>query len=305
MTASLPTVQIEALAALRNRTARLIASRMAPEVELVFLRLLNEVVVRTRIEGADLVDIVPPGWPTRLAESLVEAKRPFFQRAAASGWNMAREQMGLEKDDGLYGGVGVSDGFLTSPTEQQVEEYFARTSKLEAGKYANQTNSVFEEIKQRQMRSVHPETGQEIIDPAGLDVEQLARALEQTMTGFTRPYARLIARTGSNWAMNEGALQSYVDIGVTKIVWYTTLGDLTCPFCSSLHGKIVDVREPFVAAGGTVEGLAVDSAGSERVVSMTVPERIGNIGHPPLHPNCRCTIVPEVESTAASIQDLL
>ena len=70
------------------------------------------------------------------------------------------------------------------------------------------------------------------------------------------------------------------------MVWVATQDDITCPFCRAMDGTIVPIDEPFWHDGDTFEVTAGDV-----VRSLAFPF---DIDHPPLHPFCRCAIVPNI-----------
>lgn len=92
--------------------------------------------------------------------------------------------------------------------------------------------------------------------------------------------AERIARTETLKASNTAANAAYKQTGyVVSQVWYANPG--ACAFCEELDGTTVGLDETFASEGETIEGG--DS-------TMTVDYE--NVDVPPLHPNCRCTIIP-------------
>src|SRR5690606_4734669 len=55
-----------------------------------------------------------------------------------------------------------------------------------------------------------------------------------------------------------------------------------CEFCQALNGKIVGLSSSFANVGENVEG----ALGGVYIVDYM------DITHPPLHPNCKCSILP-------------
>ena len=96
----------------------------------------------------------------------------------------------------------------------------------------------------------------------GLSNDELA-ALLQRGYAFSRERSEMIARTETAFADVEGNLLAYEQSGVVASKkWITGAG--CCDLCDELNGKVVPLKANF--PGG----------------------RKG----PPLHPNCRCDIVP-------------
>ena len=99
--------------------------------------------------------------------------------------------------------------------------------------------------------------------------------------------ARMLAHTGAIWAANEGAMNRYADDGIAVVEWLTADDDLRCPFCADMNGKRVETKEAFLSAG---DSLTVPGAGT-----LKIPGTF-DIRHPPAHPNCRCTLIPIVDT---------
>jgi SPP1 gp7 family putative phage head morphogenesis protein len=98
---------------------------------------------------------------------------------------------------------------------------------------------------------------------AGEGMVPLANRITEAVDtiGITR--ARMMARTETMYAVNQGALLRYTQAGVEKVEWLSsTEDDRVCDECEALNGQIFDIDE--------------------------VPEI-------PVHPNCRCCTAPVVE----------
>jgi HK97 family phage portal protein len=103
--------------------------------------------------------------------------------------------------------------------------------------------------------------------------------------GLARYDAERIARTETIWAWNEGAVQGYIQSGIVKKKeWLSSADDRTCDWCPLMDGKVVDVEANFFSMG---DNFNVDGS----VLNFEYED----VGHPPLHPQCRCTIVPVIE----------
>ena len=97
----------------------------------------------------------------------------------------------------------------------------------------------------------------------------------------------MIARTETIRSSNAGAVEAYAQAGIIQKQWFTAEDARVCPFCAEMHGKIVGVRDNYFNRGDMMEVEEAEKA------SMTFSYE--DIGWPPLHPNCRCTILPVVE----------
>ena len=101
---------------------------------------------------------------------------------------------------------------------------------------------------------------------AGESIPKLAsrvKAVYEDAKGFR---ATRIARTEILSASNQGALQAYDQSGVVEKKEWLIAGD-ACEDCVPMQGEVVKLHDNF--------SCGVDS--------------------PPLHPNCRCTILPVIE----------
>jgi hypothetical protein len=119
----------------------------------------------------------------------------------------------------------------------------------------------------------------------GLTPKEIAAQLLEAGLAQTEARARTLAHTGTMWAYNEGAVQRYSAEGVGVVEWLTADDDLRCPLCAEMNGKRIETGDAFFEAGDSL------SAGG---LSMKIPSgaRGFSIRHPPLHPNCRCALVP-------------
>jgi SPP1 gp7 family putative phage head morphogenesis protein len=98
---------------------------------------------------------------------------------------------------------------------------------------------------------------------AGEGMVPLAKRITEAVDtiGITR--ARMMARTETMYAVNQGALLRYTQAGVEKVEWLSsTEDDRVCDECEALNGQIFD---------------------------------IDNVPEIPVHVNCRCCTAPVVE----------
>ena len=132
----------------------------------------------------------------------------------------------------------------------------------------------------------------------------------------------MIARTETIRSSNAGAVMSYAKAGIEEKQWYTAQDGNVCGFCAEMHGKVIGTSDTFFNRGDTMlielpEQLMVQQALewlekglwvgdvlcgiSDVMVAVNKETRIAtmtftyeDVGAPPLHPNCRCTILPVV-----------
>lgn len=102
-----------------------------------------------------------------------------------------------------------------------------------------------------------------------------------TLFGDMEKYrAERIARSEVVRASNFAATEAYEQSGVVEqLQWLTTEDDRTDDECASMDGKIISLGESFLKQGENIGKLTMD---------------YGDVDFPPLHPSCRCTVVPLV-----------
>ena len=183
--------------------------------------------------------------------------------AAAAQWQNVYLRSAYEK------GVTHADAALVDagviPPSQTVEAVFRVPQHADAA-------GLIYTRSYRELRGVTEAMGQEISRvlaegiTQGQNPRRMATAINDRVDKVGLHRARLIARTETVRAHNEGALNRYADVrdrieGVRALVEFTTAGDdRVCPECSALEGSVWDV----------------DSARGEI----------------PVHPNCRCAWLP-------------
>lgn len=93
--------------------------------------------------------------------------------------------------------------------------------------------------------------------------------------------AERISRTETLFVANQGTEMAYFQSGyVTGKQWYANPG--ACEFCRQMDGKVMALGKAFGSEGTEVDG---DKGGSYLL-------NYGDLNYPPLHPDCRCTIIP-------------
>lgn len=94
-----------------------------------------------------------------------------------------------------------------------------------------------------------------------------------------------LARTETLKVSNNATAWAYKQTGYVKAKeWYTNPG--ACEICDSLNGKTAGLEEEFAKLGSNIE--YTDNEGNTQTYAVDYDD----IENPPVHPNCRCTIVP-------------
>lgn len=108
----------------------------------------------------------------------------------------------------------------------------------------------------------------------GESVTQIRKRIEQS-TAFDSARSTTIARTEVVRTQNFASIEAWRDSGlVEKKVWYTAEDERVEPECAALHGKEFELD------------------------ATIADDDYGDIDAPPLHPNCRCTLLPVTSSKA-------
>jgi len=113
----------------------------------------------------------------------------------------------------------------------------------------------------------------------GWSIYQTQQEIQNKFTQYDETRAETIARTELIRASNMGARISYEVFGIREMVWLDTDDSRTCPICKRLDGKTVAMGQPFAEIGEEIEGYTI----SYEAVEV-----------PPVHPRCRCTVIPKL-----------
>lgn len=121
----------------------------------------------------------------------------------------------------------------------------------------------------------------------GLGMDGIAKLIMDVFDTCTKYRSLLIARTETIRASNGGAEAAYMQSGVVEgKEWLVTEDDLTCPLCNRMAGKVKRLNENYFNLG--------DKLLAEGTTMVFDYE---DVSFPPLHPSCRCTILPVIKET--------
>lgn len=116
----------------------------------------------------------------------------------------------------------------------------------------------------------------------GDGVTKIRNSIIDKFDEFSRTQAERITRTEVIRASNIGAEDAWKQSGVvTGKQWLTAMDDRTDPLCEYMNGKIVSLSKSYFRQGETLE-----------VDGHKADFSYGAVKEPPLHPNCRCTLLP-------------
>lgn len=94
--------------------------------------------------------------------------------------------------------------------------------------------------------------------------------------------AERIARTEASRSLNQGQVTAWKESGVTRMRWL--VAPSPCQFCEAVSQKMQSIDVPFFNQGDSIAGTK----------GGTMKFDYDAVKSPPLHPNCRCTLLPDV-----------
>lgn len=119
----------------------------------------------------------------------------------------------------------------------------------------------------------------------GESIAQLKKRIGNVFDDMKGYRSERIARSEVSRATNFANEQSYKDSGVVvEKEWLTFFDERSCEFCPLMNGTRKKLGGKYFSKGDAMTG----SKGG------TLPFGFDNIEGPPLHPNCRCTLVPVI-----------
>lgn len=120
---------------------------------------------------------------------------------------------------------------------------------------------------------------------AGESIPDLRKRIVDVFGQMEKYRSERIARSETIRASNYVTQESWKESGVVSgKEWLTAEDERVCPWCFPLDGKVIDLESDFFGKGDTVLG----SDGRKLKLDYE------DVEHPPLHVNCRCTLIPVV-----------
>lgn len=115
-----------------------------------------------------------------------------------------------------------------------------------------------------------------------VSLADIANKVKDAFDGFRTNQVNTIVRTEVLRAANLASIDVYKQSDVVAAKqWYTTEDDKTCDFCAEMDGKIIDVETSFFKEGDVLE-----------VDGQALNFDYASVPGPPLHPSCRCDVLP-------------
>ena len=120
---------------------------------------------------------------------------------------------------------------------------------------------------------------------AGESLSDITKRVEQIYEWSDTSRAEVVAKTESFRTANSALKSAWQQSGVVKTMkWYTATNP--CSFCQAMDGKTISIDDNFFNNGDSMTVGEGDDA-------QTMPLDYGDVGAPPLHPNCMCFVRPE------------
>lgn len=269
----------------------LYADRWVPRYRAAIQRVLNRQV--RQIARESLITIPEPDRHiTQWAEDMAREKKRWVYAIVLEGYELAGKEVERLSEgkaaDNLSGKadpipsasveLGRERGgeFLLQGDFDSIDRWVDTTSLGEAETSARKLERIWKDA----VASRDPVTG------AAWTSEQIGKQILRRGLTLNVHRADMLAKTGAIWSVNEGAQQRYKAAGVTAEQWLTTKDDARCPYCKGMDGVVVRTGDPFWTAGS-------EYGNPENVDrSLKLPFEVQ---HPPLHPRCRCSLVPVVQ----------
>lgn len=153
-------------------------------------------------------------------------------------------------------------------------------------------------------KDINAETQKQIVTTlkqgltAGEGVPELTARVESVMGDAASYRAERIARTEAKRAASEADLQVWENSSIVVGKEWFTQGGNPCPWCASMQGKVVKVRDTYFGLGDSHAVSTVNGKGETVVQSRSY--KYEAIQAPPLHPGCRCIMLPVLDNSYTS-----
>lgn len=236
---------------------RKMVDRERPSVRRVRMKLRMTVRKFLKERGADIAAQVVTARNT-LTKGANDDIKHILDSLDMNGWQLLLGQIGplleqIVKD-------GVRQGFMQAGVVDDIDRLLTLTNDF-AVRYGRERGSaLITDISESTRNMIRNDIAAALESGASNDV--LAAVLQRGYA-FSPERAEMIARTETAFADVEGNIEAYKQSGqVSGKQWITGAG--CCELCDELDGKIVPLDKPFP----------------------------GGRNGPPLHPNCRCDVLP-------------
>ena len=165
--------------------------------------------------------------------------------------------------------LGIEDDF--NPISTEVDDYIKQQATKVAGDFNEQTRDAL-------VASLSEGYAE------GLSTAQIAKRIDDVYKtaglGKDGYRSERVARTEAIRSNNHATQETYKQLGTINKEWFTNPG--ACALCTPFEGRVVGVGQNFLMKGEEY----TDADGNARTNNYE------DVQHPPLHPQCRCVILP-------------
>ena len=229
---------------------------------------------KVRLNKRELMALLRELLSAEFEKELQTAAKPYVKQAIEQG-----VQFGVSQVVDITARPGVGMGQITTVAQKQINEIvqkqIVRLSK-EVGRYTR--------IRLRNILGEGIERGESIPELAAR-VREWAGERGDVARG-TIARSTMIARTETARSVIEGQIEQYeASEIIDRKEWL--LAPEACEFCRAiaLKKKVVEVRETYMDKGSVLRG----------VEGGIMKLDYSDVDGPPLHPNCRCALIPVLE----------
>lgn len=119
----------------------------------------------------------------------------------------------------------------------------------------------------------------------GKSIPQIKAEIRQVFTEYSKTQADRVTRTEVIKASNYATMDAWEKSGVVVAKqWLTAQDDRVDPLCADMNGKIIPLKKNYFDKGDSLE-----------VGDVSTKFDYAAVKNPPLHVNCRCTMLPVLE----------
>jgi len=216
----------------------------------------------TRELGALLFPLLIPAYQRGATNGLVQA------RVTAEDWDRIHPK--AYRDTGVTKALNLSD-WVESP------------EVIEAMK--NRAFTVASVVNAKTLQKLQDQLV--IGMQEGESIAAIQKRLRSTYKKWDRVRAARVARTEVIHAYNDGKIAAWSESEVVEGKEWNASGD-ACPFCLEMNGKVLPLN-------GAYHELGSEMNAEYQGQQIRMAFNFEQINGPPLHPNCRCALIPVVE----------
>ena len=214
---------------------------------------LNKAFVKRKDWASDMVD-----WEEYTNEFTAELEKIFA---------IIIDEIGTEAFNALVEGE-------FNPYTQTIQN-FIKTNSLQVAKEINTET-------EKQIRATLAQGMRE-----NETIQELTARIMHVFGTASTYRAYMIARTESAMAENYSDVVAWEQTGVVESKqWFTAEDEHVCGFCHEMDGVTITLKQSFFNKGDVM--MFEDKNGKPHEMMLD----FRTIGEPPLHPNCRCVLLP-------------